>query len=64
MNTPYVLAYVDLPDDKLRIMTRLEGLEPDEVEIGLPVRLVSRPDERDSEGGTVMFAFEHEEAQS
>lgn len=64
LKTPYVLAYVDLLDDELRVMARLEGFEPEEVEIGLPVRLVGRPDERDSEGGTVMFAFEREEAQS
>jgi scaffold protein (connect acetoacetyl-CoA thiolase and HMG-CoA synthase) len=50
--TPYVLAYVDLPADAVRVMARVEA---EDVEIGLPVRLVARPDERNP--GRLMFAF-------
>jgi scaffold protein (connect acetoacetyl-CoA thiolase and HMG-CoA synthase) len=53
LQTPYVLAYVDLPGDEVRVMARVEA---DDVDIGSPVRLVARPDERAP--GRVMFAFE------
>jgi uncharacterized OB-fold protein len=53
--TPYVLAYVDLPEDEVRVMGRVDAAD---VEIGLPVRLVSRPDERHPD--RVMFAFEED----
>jgi uncharacterized OB-fold protein len=56
--TPYVLAYVDLPEDEVRVLSRIEGLAPEDVEIGLPVRLVTRVDERDQ---ALMFAFEYDE---
>jgi uncharacterized OB-fold protein len=59
LETPYVLGYVDLPADEVRVMSRIEGLAPEDVEIGLPVRLVARADERDTERASLMFAFEH-----
>lgn len=61
LTVPYVLGYVDLPADDVRVMARIEGLEPEQVEIGLPVRLVSRPvDPPDDAGDVVMFAFRHD----
>lgn len=57
LKTPYVLGYVDLADDQIRVMSRVEGLEPDEVEIGMPVTLATRGDERDADGAALMFAF-------
>jgi len=37
---PYVLAIVELPEQpNLRVTTRLVGISPDEVRIGLPVRV-------------------------
>ncbi|MDR7555868.1 MAG: Zn-ribbon domain-containing OB-fold protein [Armatimonadota bacterium] len=40
--TPYVLAYVDLPDG-VRVLAPLAGIGPDEVAIGLPVELRVEP---------------------
>ncbi len=57
LETPYVLGYVDLPADEVRVMARIEGVTPEDVAIGQPVRLVARPDERAEVEGTVMFAF-------
>lgn len=38
---PYVVAIVELPEqDGLRLTTNLVGVEPDDVEIGMPVRVV------------------------
>jgi uncharacterized OB-fold protein len=39
--TPYVLAYVDLPDDSIRVMSRLDGVDPATVTIGMPVQLTA-----------------------
>lgn len=41
LETPYVLAYVDLPADSIRVMTRLDGVDPAAVSIGLPVELTA-----------------------
>ncbi len=58
LQTPYVLAYVDLDDDDVRVMARLEGSATDEVAIGMPVELTVRDDERAPEEDVVMFAFQ------
>lgn len=63
LETPYVLGYVDLLEDEVRVMSRIEGLDPAEVDIGLPVQLVTRVDERAEEGETVMFAFAYQTEQ-
>lgn len=63
LDMPYVLGYVDLPEHDVRVMSRIEGVDPDRVGIGMPVHLVSRPDERDAEHATVMFAFEYRNAE-
>lgn len=61
LTVPYVLGYVDLPADDVRVMARIEGLDPEQVEIGLPVRLVSRPvDPPDDTGDIAMFAFRYD----
>lgn len=54
--TPYMLGYVDLPDDRVRVLTRIEA-EPAEVAIGVPVDLVAHQNERDPTGESVIFAF-------
>ncbi|MBB5157256.1 Zn-ribbon domain-containing OB-fold protein [Saccharopolyspora phatthalungensis] len=56
LTTPYVLACVDLPDDEVRVLSRIEGGDPAAVAIGLPVRLGARPVEG-SDGGHLMFVF-------
>ncbi|MGW4204876.1 Zn-ribbon domain-containing OB-fold protein [Streptomyces sp. NPDC004726] len=56
---PYVLAYVDLPGDGVRVMSRLEGFDPDAVRIGAAVRLGTRP--ADGDDASLMFAFLPEE---
>lgn len=56
LQTPYVLGYVDLPADRVRVMARIEGVDPDAMEIGIPVALTARRDET-SEEEAVMFAF-------
>lgn len=38
--TPYLLAYVDLPDDGVRILSRIEGFD-EAPAIGTPVALVA-----------------------
>jgi acetyl-CoA acetyltransferase/uncharacterized OB-fold protein len=41
LDPPYVVAIVDLPEqDGLRLTTNLVGVEPDDVRIGMPVRVV------------------------
>src|SRR5262249_42153935 len=41
LDPPYVVAIVDLPEqDGLRLTTNLVGVEPDDVHIGMPVRVV------------------------
>ncbi|WP_332880671.1 Zn-ribbon domain-containing OB-fold protein [Streptomyces sp. NBC_00564] len=41
MEVPYVLAVVELAEDPgLRLTTRLTGVDPSDVRIGLPVRVV------------------------
>jgi uncharacterized OB-fold protein len=42
VEVPYVLAYVDLPED-VRVMAQLDRRHIDEVAIGKAVRLVERP---------------------
>ncbi|WP_375000956.1 Zn-ribbon domain-containing OB-fold protein [Aeromicrobium sp. CTD01-1L150] len=39
--TPYVLAYVDLEEDGVRVMSRLEDVEPEALRVGMPVELTS-----------------------
>ncbi|HYM95698.1 MAG TPA: Zn-ribbon domain-containing OB-fold protein [Candidatus Sulfotelmatobacter sp.] len=39
---PYVLAYVDLPE-QVRVMSQLTGCRPDEVSVGMEVDLVLEP---------------------
>ena len=67
LRTPYVLAYVDL-DDEVRVMSRLVGVEPEHLAVGLPLALTPVPvastrspnpdaDRGDEDGDTLMFAF-------
>lgn len=43
LRTPYTLAYVDLPEDGVRILTRLCDVEDEELVVGLPLELVALP---------------------
>lgn len=52
---PYVVAYVDLPG-QLKVEARLVDVNPEEVEIGMPVELTVVPDVSGAEGG-MMHAF-------
>jgi uncharacterized OB-fold protein len=58
LETPYVLGYVDLPDDDVRVLARIEGLPPEHVDIGLPVRLGVRPAEN-ADAAVDMFVFRY-----
>jgi uncharacterized protein len=51
--SPYVVAYVELEEGP-RIMTNIVGCEPDEVRVGLPVRVVFH----DTGEGSALFRFE------
>jgi uncharacterized OB-fold protein len=39
VEVPYVLAWVDLPADQVRLMATVVGVEPEAVELDLPVEL-------------------------
>lgn len=39
VEVPYVLAWVDLPADQVRLMSTVVGVSPEEVELDLPVEL-------------------------
>lgn len=60
LETPYILGYVDLPEDRVRVMSRIEGIEPDELEIGMPVVLQARPNPT---GDGSIFAFQYRSAE-
>ncbi len=58
MEVPYVLAWVDLPADGVRVMATVVGVEPATVELGLPVELELVPFATDDDGGQRMgFRF-------
>jgi uncharacterized OB-fold protein len=50
---PYVVAYVEL-DEGPRVMTNVVGCEPDEVTVGMPVRVVFH----DTGQGNALYRFE------
>ena len=55
---PYVLAWVDLPADRVRLMTTVVGVEPEAVELGLPVELELTPFATAEEGAELLgFRF-------
>jgi uncharacterized OB-fold protein len=47
---PYVLAWVDLPADWVRLMATVVGVEPEEVELDQPVELELTPFSTDPDG--------------
>lgn len=51
--TPYLLAYVDLPEG-VRLLAPLEGLAPDQVQIGIALDLRVEAVRRDAEGRAVI----------
>ncbi len=50
---PYVVAYVELTEGP-RVMTNIVGCEPDEIEVGMPVRVVFH----DTGQGNALYRFE------
>jgi uncharacterized OB-fold protein len=54
---PYAVGYVALPD-QLIVETRLEGIEFESIEIGMPLEMVLVPFNSDPDGTTVLtYAF-------
>lgn len=51
--TPYILGYADLPDG-VRVLAPLADIDPDEVQIGMPVILRVEPVRTDAEGRTLI----------
>ncbi|MDQ7849728.1 MAG: Zn-ribbon domain-containing OB-fold protein [Armatimonadota bacterium] len=51
--TPYILAYVDLPEG-VRLLAPLAGVPVDQVRIGMPLRLQVEPLRTDAAGRTVL----------
>lgn len=51
--TPYILAYVDLPEG-VRLLAPLAGVPVDQVQIGMPLRLRVEPVRTDPEGRTIL----------
>lgn len=55
--TPYILAYVDLPEG-IRLLTQLTGVSEHEVRIGMEAELVLEPVRHDGDGTEVIgFKF-------
>ncbi|PXY18941.1 Zn-ribbon domain-containing OB-fold protein [Prauserella muralis] len=58
MPVPYVLAWVDLPDDGVRLLTTVVGTQPEEVELDQPVELELTPFGTADDGASLMgFRF-------
>lgn len=64
LRTPYVLAYVDLPEDGVRLMSRLIETEDVDLVVGLPLELAAMDvaatwseDHDPAETSDLMFAF-------
>jgi uncharacterized OB-fold protein len=58
--TPYVLAYVDLPE-QVRVLAQLD-MPPRDVSLGMPVHLALRTVEQDTAGPVMGYAFTAAEA--
>ncbi|GAA4879020.1 Zn-ribbon domain-containing OB-fold protein [Actinomycetospora straminea] len=54
VEVPYVLAWIDLPADDVRLMAQVVGVAPEEVSHGLPVSLELVPFEHDESGAPLM----------
>ncbi|HYH35424.1 MAG TPA: Zn-ribbon domain-containing OB-fold protein [Nocardioides sp.] len=58
VEVPYVLAWVDLPVDRVRLMATVVGVEPEAVELDLPVELELTPFATDADGAELVgFRF-------
>jgi uncharacterized OB-fold protein len=57
---PYILGYVDLPED-VRLLGQVAGIEPEAVRLGMRLHLSVEPFGEDEDGRTVMgFRFRPE----
>jgi uncharacterized OB-fold protein len=55
---PYILAWVDVPADQVRLMSTVVGVEPEAVELGLPVELELTPFATGDDGAELLgFRF-------
>lgn len=41
--TPYIIAYIDFKDEGLRVFSQLTNCEPDDLKIGMKMKLVFEP---------------------
>lgn len=58
MAVPYVVAIVELDDQEaLQLTTNIRGCAPDDVEIGMPVRVVFERHERPDTGSVYVPVF-------
>jgi uncharacterized OB-fold protein len=60
LTTPYVLGYVDLPADEIRVMARIVGAEPEHISVGDAVELAAAAAEPAPEEPASMFVFTHD----
>jgi hypothetical protein len=54
VEVPYVLAWVDLPSDQVRLMSTVVGVAPEEVVLDLPVELEVAPFGTADDGAELM----------
>jgi len=54
VEVPYVLAWVDLPSDQVRLMSKVVGIAPEEVVLDLPVELELAPFGTADDGADLM----------
>jgi uncharacterized OB-fold protein len=60
LTAPYVLGYIDLPLDEVRVMARIVGTDPEKVAVGDNVRLAAAPAEPAREEPASMFVFTYD----
>ena len=53
---PYVVALIDL-EEGIRLTAQLTDVAPDEVEIGMPVKMVIRKIYEDGENGPIQYGY-------
>ncbi len=62
LTVPYVLAYVDLPAEEVRVMSRLIGREPEQMAVGDQVHLAVAAAEPAGPEPASMFVFAYDTA--
>lgn len=54
IEVPYVLGWIDLPADDVRLMARVVGVAPEQVELDMPVRLELTPFDTAGDGADLL----------